>query len=78
MNPKTNLLSHGAEDHGSSRHCPKDIFISHNWLRDGRDLEKWILPDEMVLYHYINDMLTFDGLSSLSEVVTSLQAYLKA
>lgn len=36
-----------------------------------RDLEKWILPEEMVLHHYIDDvMLTSDDSSSLSEAVT--------
>lgn len=44
-----------------------------------RDLEKWILLEEMVPHHYIDDvMLTCVDLLSLSEAVTLLQAYLKA
>lgn len=40
-----------------------------------RDLKKWVLPEEMVLYHYINDvMLTRDDLSSLSQAAMSLQS----
>lgn len=51
--------------------------IGHRMV--ARDLEKRILPEEMVPHHYIDDiMLTCVDLLSLSEAVTLLQAYLKA
>lgn len=44
-----------------------------------RDLEKWIVPEEMAPYHYIDDvMLTCDDLSSLSQAAMSLQVSLKS
>ena len=50
--------------------------VSHGIV--ARDLEKLLLPDKIVLYHYIDDIiLTWDDLSSLSQAAASLQEYLK-
>ena len=40
---------------------------------------EWILPEEMVLSHDVDDvMLTCDDLASLSQAAASFQAYLKS
>lgn len=52
--------------------APRASPYSHNLSWDGR-LEKWILPEDMIFYHYIDDvMLTCDDLSSLPQAAASL------
>lgn len=52
------------------------LTICHGMV--ARDLEKRILPEEILFYHYIDDVtLTWDDLFSLYQVAASLQKYLK-
>ena len=62
MNCKINFPSYGMGDSGPSRCCPKCISYLHSptvcHRLVARDLEKWILSETTVLYHYIGVMLT--------------------
>lgn len=53
------------------------LTICHGMV--ARDLEKWILPEERVFYHYLDDiMLTWSDLFSLYQAAALLQKYFKS